>query len=277
MLSIGEFSNLCRVSAKTLRYYAEIGLLAPSLVNPESGYRYYAMEQLETMLFINRMKAYSFSLEEIRELLKARDAGDGALYPALLQKKEQLEKRVRACQSVLEQLDGDMQALAQGKAIMAYMEKIRVQLADVPAMRLLSVRKRVRTEEYPTEYAGCFGRLFRKIAAEKLTMAAPPMVLFHSAEHTPAGLDTEFAVPVREYVTGTRDFCPGLCLKTVVRGAYTQLPSVYTKQLEWAEKEGYKCVGALYEVYVTDPTQAADEKDNVTEVYCPVKKAARKG
>lgn len=37
MLSIGEFSNICKVSTKTLRYYAEIGLLEPSEVNPENG------------------------------------------------------------------------------------------------------------------------------------------------------------------------------------------------------------------------------------------------
>ena len=40
MLSIGEFSNICKVSTKTLRYYAEIGLLEPSVINPENGYRY---------------------------------------------------------------------------------------------------------------------------------------------------------------------------------------------------------------------------------------------
>ena len=54
MLSIGEFSKICKVSAKTLRYYAEIGLILPSEINPENGYRYYAIEQLETMLLIIR-------------------------------------------------------------------------------------------------------------------------------------------------------------------------------------------------------------------------------
>ena len=29
MLSIGEFSKICQVSTKTLRYYAEIGLILP--------------------------------------------------------------------------------------------------------------------------------------------------------------------------------------------------------------------------------------------------------
>ena len=58
MLSIGEFSNICQVSTKTLRYYAEIGLILPDEINPENGYRYYSIEQLKRMLFINRLKSY---------------------------------------------------------------------------------------------------------------------------------------------------------------------------------------------------------------------------
>ena len=82
MLSIGEFSNICKVSAKTLRYYAEIGLLEPSEVNPDNGYRYYAIEQLEKMLFINRLKAYSFSLDEIKTILQLEEIQDDNLYLA---------------------------------------------------------------------------------------------------------------------------------------------------------------------------------------------------
>ena len=70
MLSIGEFSSICRVSTKTLRYYDEIGLLTPSEINPQNGYRYYAIEQMETLLFINRLKTYSFSLDEIKKLMQ---------------------------------------------------------------------------------------------------------------------------------------------------------------------------------------------------------------
>jgi effector-binding domain-containing protein len=122
------------------------------------------------------------------------------------------------------------------------------------------------------EYGNCFNKLFRKIADDKLTMLAPPMVLFHSAEFSPFGLDTEFAIPVKEYVTGTRDFYPRLCLKTVLYGSYSNLPSVYTRQREWAEKEGYESSNALYEVYVTDPSQVSKENELITEIYYPVKK-----
>lgn len=83
MLSIGEFSNICQVSTKTLRYYAEIGLILPDEINPENGYRYYSIEQLKRMLFINRLKSYNFSLEEIRAILDAKKPQDEKLYVEL--------------------------------------------------------------------------------------------------------------------------------------------------------------------------------------------------
>lgn len=276
MLSIGEFSNICKVSTKTLRYYSEIGLLEPGEVNPENGYRYYAIEQLEKMLFINRLKAYSFSLDEIKAILQSEETQDDNLYLAFIRKKKEIEKQVHNYSKILTQLENDISAIERGKSIMSYLEDIDVQLVDVPKMYLLSIRKMVQVENYPTEYIKCYEKLLKRIAKDKLTMSGEPMVLFHSEEFSSSGLDTEFAIPVHEYVTGTRDFCPGLCLKTVVRGAYSELSSVYARQIEWAEKEGYRCTNALFEVYITDPSQVESEQDNITEVYYPVKKIISK-
>lgn len=272
MLSIGEFSNICKVSTKTLRYYAEIGLLLPDEIIPENGYRYYSIEQLETMLFINRLKSYNFSLEEIKTILESEELQDEKLYLELTRKKKEIEKQVQEFEKTLDQLNTDLTNLKQGKSIMSYMESIDTQLVEVPMMYLLSIRKMVHEHEVAEEYGNCFRKLFRKTQVDKLTVLAPPMVLFHSEEFSPFGLDIEFAIPVKEYVTGTRDFYPGLCLKTVLNGSYSNLSSVYTKQREWAEKEGYESSNALYEVYVTDPSGVSQESDLITEIYYPVKK-----
>lgn len=90
MLSIGEFSKICQVSTKTLRYYAEIGLILPNEINYENGYRYYSIEQLETMLFIKRLKSYNFSLEEIKVILKSEELKEEKLYSYLIKNKEKL-------------------------------------------------------------------------------------------------------------------------------------------------------------------------------------------
>lgn len=272
MLSIGEFSNICKVSTKTLRYYAEIGLILPDEVNPENGYRYYSIEQLQTMLCINRLKSYNFSLEEIKTVLESKESQDEKLYVALGKKKEELGSQVQEIEKTLAQLNLDISNLKQGKSIMSYLESIDVQLVEVPMMYILSMRKMIHKYEIAEEYSNCFGALIKKVADDKLTMVAPPMALFHSAEFTSCGLDTEFAIPVKEYVTGTRDFCPGLCIKTVLHGAYSNLSGVYAKQREWAEKEGYESNNALYDVYVNDPSEVLRESELITEVYYPVKK-----
>ena len=204
------------------------------------------------MLLINRLKAYDFSLEEIKSIFESEELMDGVLFAALNKKKKEIEVKVQKFEDTLHQINSDMSNLRKGKSIMSYMERIDVQLTEIPMMYLLSIRKNILEHDFSEEYGICFGKLFREMEEKKLTAAAPPMVLFHSDEYSPFGLDTEFAIPVKEYVTGTRDFCPGLCLKTVVQGSYLQLSSVYAKQIEWAEREGYENSNALYEVYVTD-------------------------
>lgn len=276
MLTIGEFSNICRVSTKTLRYYAEIGLILPDEINPENGYRYYSINQLEKMLLINRLKDYCFSLEEIKQIFESEEIVDEVLFAALNKKKNEIAVKVQKFEDTLHQIDSDISNLRKGKSIMLCMENIDVQLVEMPMMYLLSIRKNVFEHEFSEEYDTCFGKLFQKMEEKKLTAAAPPMVLFHDDEYTPFGLDTEFAIPIKEYTTGTRDFCPGLCLKTVLQGSYSQLRSVYAKQIEWAKREGYENSNALYEVYVTDPTEVSRESELVTEVYYPVKKRVSK-
>ena len=272
MLSIGEFSKICQVSTKTLRYYAEIGLILPNEINYENGYRYYSIEQLETMLFIKRLKGYNFSLEEIKIILQSEEFNDEKLYLSLIEKRKEIDKQVNELNIILEELNNDILNLKQGKSIMSYMENFDVKLVEIPNMNILYIRKMVQQYEFPLEYANCFGELLKHIEDNKLTMTSPPMVLFHSDEYSPFGLDTEFAIPIKERVKGTRDFNPGLCLKTILNGSYSDLSSVYAKQLEYAEKEGYIGKYDLFEVYVNDHTQVESENDIITEIYYPVKK-----
>ena len=148
MLSIGEFSNICQVSTKTLRYYAEIGLILPDEINPENGYRYYSIEQLKRMLFINRLKSYNFSLEEIRAILDAKKPQDEKLYVELIRKKRELKKMVQELRDTQDRLNKDILTLEQGRSIMSYMENIDVSLVEVPMMYLVSIRKNVRECEF---------------------------------------------------------------------------------------------------------------------------------
>lgn len=272
MLTIGEFSKICEVSTKTLRYYDEIGLIKPSEINPENGYRYYSIKQLETMLLINRLKLYHFSLEQIRELIVVEEKRNDILCYKLCKKKQEIKNQLQAYTTMIEQLNQDISALKQGNSLLSYLDPIDIQLVENPAIHLLSIRKLVLKCEFFQQYQDSFHFLLKKVMLDQLTINAPARVLFHSDEFNPFGLDTEFAIPVEQCTSQTRDFLPGLCLKTTLYGSYTNLPSIYAMQCEWAQQNGYKNNGPLYEVYCVDPMETAREEDLVTEIYYPVKK-----
>jgi DNA-binding transcriptional MerR regulator len=73
MLQIGEVAERAGLSLRTVRYYEEMGLLAPE-ARTDGGFRLYTEEQVERLLLIKQMKPLGFSVQEMRELLDARDA-----------------------------------------------------------------------------------------------------------------------------------------------------------------------------------------------------------
>ena len=52
MLKIREFSKLCKCSVYTLRYYDQIGILKPSIIDTKSGYRFYDEKQYRQYRYI---------------------------------------------------------------------------------------------------------------------------------------------------------------------------------------------------------------------------------
>jgi MerR family copper efflux transcriptional regulator len=73
-LRIAEVAQRSGFSAATLRYYEDIGLLAPAS-RTDAGYRLYDETSLERLRFIARAKQLGCSLDEIAELTTAWDGG----------------------------------------------------------------------------------------------------------------------------------------------------------------------------------------------------------
>ena len=67
-LTIGQMGKLNNLSVQTLRHYEKVGLLNPSYINKETGYRYYSMKDFNTIDLIKQCKAMGLSLEEIKEV-----------------------------------------------------------------------------------------------------------------------------------------------------------------------------------------------------------------
>jgi DNA-binding transcriptional MerR regulator len=69
---IGEVAERVGLSLRTVRYYEEQGLLVPA-TRTDGGFRLYAEEQIERLALIKQMKPLGFSVQQMGQLLHARD------------------------------------------------------------------------------------------------------------------------------------------------------------------------------------------------------------
>src|SRR3954463_16359068 len=104
MFSIGEFSTISGIPVRTLRFYHELGLLVPAVVNPATNYRTYDERNLETAKVIAALRSLEFSLEQIREVLaECRDDQDAL--GQLERQQKMLTGKVRHYQTTLETIN----------------------------------------------------------------------------------------------------------------------------------------------------------------------------
>jgi DNA-binding transcriptional MerR regulator len=119
MLKIRDFARLAEVSMTTLRYYDEIGLLKPIHVDPETGYRFYTIDQLPYLHRILAFKELGLGLTQIAEIL------DESISPSTLQgmlrlRQAQLQQHIQAEQEQLVRIEARLQSLEQGSGLPTY-------------------------------------------------------------------------------------------------------------------------------------------------------------
>src|SRR5690349_21676968 len=73
-LTIGEFGRRAGLSVKALRIYDRSGLLPPAEVDPASGYRRYAVAQLDRARRISLLRRLDMPLAVVAEMLAGTDA-----------------------------------------------------------------------------------------------------------------------------------------------------------------------------------------------------------
>ena len=104
MLSIGRFSQVCRLSVRTLRRYDADDLLVPALVDAPTGRRYYSPTQVAEARLIRLLRDLDVPLSEVRGLLAVRDPA--AARAALAAHRARLAEQLLHQRAVLSELDG---------------------------------------------------------------------------------------------------------------------------------------------------------------------------
>jgi DNA-binding transcriptional MerR regulator len=113
-MQIGEVAEQTGLSLRTIRYYEEVGLVAPS-ARTTGGFRLYSDTDVARLRLVRRMKPLDFSLEEMKDVLsvldglEARDAlseEHHQLIGRLAMYREVTSSRVTALREQLEVAEG---------------------------------------------------------------------------------------------------------------------------------------------------------------------------
>ena len=265
MLTIGEFSRISRVSAKTLRYYDQIGLLKPGFVSRDSGYRYYEVSQLRDMLLISRLKRYEFSLPEIAAVLAS---GDNEHLARLIRtKKEELLRQIQDQQHILLQMEQDIQKIERCENIMQ--SNYLVKTIQMEPKFIYSLRRKMSVRDF----GEMFGTLCAGLEKSGLNPAGPFLSIYHDEEFNHECTDIEVGVEVAvdkgEHI---RSLSPGFCCFATHIGPYDDFTPCYTALMEWIEREGYTVSGPPFELYIKGCEDNIQPSEYVTEIYFPIKK-----
>ena len=264
LVPIGRFSAICRLSQKALRLYDEAGLLRPAWVDPDSGYRYYAVAQALEAERIRLLRSLEVPLEEIAELLR-----DPAARSRILERhRRRLEERAAELQALLASL-----ARLETEDDMTNYE---VRTKEIAAQQVIGIRMRSTIPTIGRDAGIAYGELFGHLGRAGAPPAGLPFALYH-AEPTEAGeLDVELCVPVGRPMSGAgriagREVPGGRAAYTLHAGAYDGIGPAYAALQAWIQAHGHEGAGAPREIHLVGPAQVTTPAELRTEIQWPIR------
>lgn len=267
LLPIGEVSRLFHVSGSTLRHYENISLLAPEYIAPDSGYRYYSMEQFEAPNTIRYLRALDMPLSEIADFLKNRDIG--RIEEKLMQQKRAILKKRRELERIERKIDHRLQWLMDAQntpldtASLVRRPACRIVWMDDPLKidGFLDMEAPIRRLDQSDAEAVVFlGKVGLGISREHLQRAET------------ARYDGIFLILDQEdiYNAETLELPETLCARLRFRGSHAQAQEPYKKLLEYIRKHDMQISGFSREITLIDYGVTNDTEKFVTEICIPV-------
>lgn len=231
LLTIGEFAEATRISPKALRLYAEHGLLMPTRVDGDSGYRYYRAEQLQVARLIALLRAADMPLREIRHFLVDPQ-------PELLDEYRELLRSEHGRR---------LEVLDYVKRVLEEAEMFDVEVKQVLAQRYVSKTAHVRIDGLERFITGAIDDLVAD------GVDGPPFCVFHGRVNETDDGPVEVGVPR----TGGEHELPAGEVAFVAVGdesaAFPAILGAYDAIARWAHENGRDFAGSPREVYLSRP------------------------
>ncbi len=263
-LTIGAFSRLTHLSIKTLRYYHEVGLLEPAVIDPDSGYRYYQPGQAHSAHLVRRFRDLGLPVADVKAVLAAPDltARDAILAGHLDRMREQLRQTEAAVESLRRMLEGSPAATAIEERV----------LEGGPT---ISVAAHVTSRDVVPWWWEALAGLRATAVAAGLEQAGPVGGLYDDELFTQEAGHARVYLPVKDSpaLEGTAarwELPAGRFAVALHAGAHTDVDRTYAALGTYAAARGRDGAGPVRERYLIDPLDHPDSAQWRTEICWPL-------
>lgn len=254
LLSIGTFANMTRLSVKALRLYNQLGILQPLHIDPRSGYRYYAIDQVPNARMIRNMRDMDMPLADIRRALAMKSVSQAQVE---LLVRQHLEMRERQ----LEQIRWQAREFSKLLRPEANKMNLEVLVKDIPTQQIISITRRHTVDGLGKQEEQDIGALFGLAHEQGVQPAGAPFGIYHGPVSETEDGPVETCIAVDGKVEGkgeieVKQLEGGKAASVAITGTqchYPELLAAYDACADWIQKNGYEMVGSPREIWYTGP------------------------
>jgi DNA-binding transcriptional MerR regulator/effector-binding domain-containing protein len=275
MLKIRDFARLGEVSMVTLRHYDEIGLLKPDYVDPDTGYRFYTIDQLSQLHRILALKDLGLGLAQIIKITN-EGLSPQALQGMLRLRQAELQQRVQTEQEQIARIEARLQDLEQGCHMPTY------EIILKTARPITAVSRRISPVEitHKWDYANALLALMKQYGIKPIDHL---LLLYEEFEDENRESELQIAIPVErskaialvEKSDGYVELCELPAVPIMASILHHGSPYTTFKTLQvlgtWIETNKYTITGDLRRGISLQRTGELD--GYITEIQFPVKKS----
>lgn len=281
--SIGEISDITKISITTLRFYDREGILVPAMRNENSGYRYYAESQMDILHGIKYLQAFGFSLEEIKAFLQ--DPTSTWMETRVSENIKRVKGEIETLEYRLNSMEFLLNRIQQSRTIRSddsqNTESFSVEVTTLKKSWVISIRHVSKLDADRLFSDRCL-ELQALLSRDNLFPAGPYIGVFHGGyekQFTKEEADLELCIPIilpKGYQSkNLRQFGGETVVGSMHYGHYRDIKKTYDALLQWIDRHEYEIVGPAYEYYFCDLGTTFDESEYLTKIYFPVQEKRR--
>jgi len=256
-----------------LRYYDEMDVFKPLIVDESTGYRMYSVDQIPILQKIILLRDMKFSISEIKTALDNWDQKN--IIEKLKRKKQEIQLEIYKEQVRINMIDKAVDNILNNTLSVNY----NVVFKEIPSHYMISLREII--PNYFSE-GMLWKKLYQFIEREGIEVSSKQehcISIYHDECYKDEGVDVEIGVVAKKRGVNQGNIvyrdteAVDFMACSMVYGAYKNIAPAYQSFAYWlSQNKDYKMMGKSRQICHKGPHNETNIDKFLTEIQIPVKK-----